>query len=224
MSTENTSTENTILWDLPTRIFHWSLVLLIPSAWASAEFGYYDIHQWLGYTLLILVATRVLWGFVGSRHSRFADFVRGPHAIVHYLREGKSATVGHNPLGALSVLAFLVLLLAQGTTGLFNADDVNFRGPLYYAVSSEWRDALGAAHDWLFNLLLALVGLHLLAIIYYQRRGQKLLQAMWRGQAPGREGKVAPVPTWRAIALVATLGGSFYLLLQQAPPPPAFRW
>ncbi len=208
------------VWDLPTRIFHWSLPFLLVLAWWSAEYQRFDIHEWTGFTIIVLVSARIVWGVIGSVHSRFSDFVAGPGTIVEYLRGAPSPTPGHNPLGGWSVLAMLTLLLLQATTGLFNSDDVLYNGPLYYAADGAVRDALGAAHEWLFNILLALVGLHVAVVAYHQWvRRDGIISAMVRGQAPGRNGLQAPVAWWIAPLVAALLGGLLWWGLEQAPQP-----
>ncbi|WP_290744130.1 cytochrome b/b6 domain-containing protein [Haliea sp.] len=209
------------LWDWPTRLFHWSLPVLLPLAWWTAEEGQMERHQWVGYTLLVLVVFRIGWGLIGSRHSRFTDFLRGPRTVLGYLRGRIPAGPGHNPLGGWSVVVLLTLLLAQAVSGLFNSDRILFDGPLYYAVDSSTRDFLGVVHEWAFNALLAMVAVHLLAVGWHQwRLGEKLLQAMWLGRARGREGEAPVVGWWRALLLLAAVSGLFWWILQQAPPPP----
>jgi cytochrome b len=208
------------LWDIPTRVFHWMLVAAVALAWWSAEQERYDIHEWTGYTLLVLVVSRIVWGFVGSVHSRFTDFVAGPGSILAYLRGQGSPTPGHNPLGGWSVLALLTLLLLQAVSGLFNSDDVLFSGPLYYAASGELRDAMGQVHDIAFNILLGLVALHVLVVLYHQLiRRDGMIRAMLVGSAPGRVGEAAPVAVWKALLLVALLALLLWLGLEQAPQP-----
>lgn len=219
------SSPNYPLWDLATRCFHWAIVCCIPLAWWSAETENYDLHQWLGYTVIVLVVSRIVWGFVGSPHSRFADFLVGPGKVLAYLRGQGASSAGHNPLGGWSVLALLALLLAQAVSGLFNTDDVLFSGPLYYAASTEFRDAMGVVHDVAFNLLLALVALHIAAVLVHQFRfGEKLLQAMFRGRAEGREGRAAPVSLWRALVILLLAGLALWWGLQQAPQPAPMVW
>ena len=99
------------LWDLPTRLCHWLIVCCLPLAWWSAETENYSLHQWTGYTVIVLVVSRLIWGLVGSRHSRFADFLVGPAKIVAYLQGRGADSVGHNPLGGWSVMLLLALLL-----------------------------------------------------------------------------------------------------------------
>jgi cytochrome b len=213
------------LWDIPTRLCHWLIVVCIPLSWWSAETENYELHEWLGYTVIILVVSRVAWGFVGSRHSRFGDFLVGPRAVLAYLRGRGASSAGHNPLGGWSVIALLSLLLLQGISGLFNSDDVFFTGPLYYGASVTVRDAMGLVHELAFDLLLGLVSLHILAVLYHQYvRREPLLQAMIRGSARGRGGVAAPAPAWHALLIVLLVGLAFWGLLQLAPPPPSLMW
>ena len=208
------------LWDIPTRIFHGLIICCLPIAWWSAEEQRFDVHQWTGYTVLVLVSSRVVWGFIGSRHSRFTDFVVGPARVRAYLRGQGSSSAGHNPLGGWSVLLLLSLLLAQAVSGLFNSDDVLFSGPLYYWADSNFRDAMGVVHDVAFNGLVALVCLHVVAVLYHQvKRKEKLLQAMLRGSAVGRVGTEAPAPWWRAVIIALLVGLSLWWGLAQAPQP-----
>ena len=213
------------LWDIPTRLCHWMMVLCLPLAWWSAEQGRYELHQWTGCTLIVLVLARITWGFIGSRHSRFSDFLVGPAKVLAYLRGQGSASVGHNPLGGWSVVALLALILLQAVSGLFNTDDVLFSGPLHYSAGTGFRDAMGVVHEVVFNGLLALVGLHILAVLYHQLRGgEKLLQAMIRGSATGRRGQAAPVAWWLAVVLVAVIGLALWWGLEQAPQPQPMQW
>ncbi len=212
-----------LLWDLPTRVFHWGLVCIIPLSWWSAEEDNYDLHQWLGYTVLVLVVFRILWGVVGSRHSRFADFLVGPTRVRAYLLGAEPSTPGHNPLGGWSVVVMLIFILLQATSGLFNADDVLYSGPLHYWASTGFRDAMGVVHNNAFNALMLLVLIHIIAVVRYQRRGEKLLQAMIRGKADGKEGQGAIAPLWLALVLVVLLALTLWWILAQAPQP-VFMW
>ena len=208
------------LWDIPTRVFHWLIVCCLPIAWWSAEEERFDVHQWTGYTVLVLVSSRIVWGFIGSRHSRFTDFVVGPARVRAYLRGQGSSSAGHNPLGGWSVLLLLSLLLAQAISGLFNSDDVLFSGPLYYWADSGFRDAMGVVHDVAFNGLLALVCLHVVAVLYHQLKlKEKLLQAMLRGSAIGRVGTEAAAPWWRAVIIALLVGLALWWGLARAPQP-----
>ncbi|MCP5371468.1 MAG: cytochrome b/b6 domain-containing protein [Hyphomicrobiales bacterium] len=161
------------VWDLPVRLFHWLLVVLVAvSIYTGLTGGLkgMDLHMVSGQAILCLVAFRVLWGFIGSRHARFVHFVRGPRAMLAYLRDsraGRAWTPGHNPLGALSVLAMLALLAVQGTTGLFANDDIFLEGPLAAKVSKGTSDYLTFIHHLAADALFILIGLHLAAILGY---------------------------------------------------------
>jgi cytochrome b len=163
----------TYIWDLPTRLVHWLLVALVFFSWGSAEYNQMDLHRYSGYALLGVVVFRVYWGFFGSNTARFTQFVKGPRAIADYLRgnDGRPTThksIGHNPLGALSVLALLALLLTQIGLGLFAVDvDGLESGPLSYLVSFDVGRACAEVHEVVFNLLLAMIVLHVVAIFFY---------------------------------------------------------
>ena len=213
----------TTLWDLPTRLIHWALVVALGVAWWSAEAERYDIHEWTGYSIIVLAVSRILWGFVGSRHSRFSDFLASPKAVLAYLRGQGSPTPGHNPLGGWSVLALLALLLAQGVSGLFNSDDILFSGPFYYAAPGEFRDAMGVIHEVAFNILLGFVALHILAVCYYQfLRRERVVNAMVAGWAAGKEGLEAPRPAWIALLIMLLVAGALWLGIEQAPQPRSY--
>lgn len=208
------------LWDLPTRLFHWSLLPLLATAWISAEQGWMDAHAWCGYTLLTLLLFRILWGFAGSTHARFGDFLRGPATVIAYLRGAVPERPGHNPAGGWSVMAMLSLLLLQGGTGLLNEDDIAFSGPLSHlaggmaGVIHEW-------HEWNFNLLLALVLLHIATVLLYLKRGRNLVRAMVWGGSGGANARTAP--TWLAVLFVGASALALWLLLRLLPaPPPVF--
>ena len=160
------------VWDLPTRLFHWTLVALIVLLYASGEYDLLDMrwHFWAGYATLALLVFRVLWGFAGSQTSRFAEFLRGPGAVIAYVRalgSGAAGGVGHNPLGGWSVIALLSCLLVQAVSGLFASDDIDNEGPLVARVSGYTVKWMTRVHHWNQSLLLALIGLHVGAILVY---------------------------------------------------------
>lgn len=174
------------VWDLPTRLFHWALVALFAVSWWSAEEQVDWLHLWSGYMLVCLLVFRLLWGFAGSSTARFASFVRGPEAILAYLRGGwRRPLVGHSPLGALSVLLLLLLLSAQVGLGLFVTDeDGETFGPLAHLVSVEASERLLELHEANFDVLLVLVGLHVAAVLFHQLvLGRKLIGPMISGRA-----------------------------------------
>ncbi len=160
------------VWDLPTRLFHWSLLACVLGLVITGKVGgaAIDWHARIGYAVLTLVLFRLVWGLVGGRWSRFASFIYSPRSVINYLR-GKphpDHLIGHNPLGAGSVFAMLAFLLAQVATGLVSDDEISFTGPLNKFVSS----AKGLAATWYHKnvgqwVLIALVLLHVAAILYY---------------------------------------------------------
>ena len=192
------------VWDLPTRLTHWLVVVLVALSWWTAETGRLEWHRWSGYTLLGLVIFRVYWGFVGSSTAKFTNFVRGPRAITSYLKGGWAATAGHNPLGALSVVALLVLLVAQISLGLFAVDiDGIESGPLSLYVSFEAGRVAAGWHCDVFNVLLGLIALHLIAVAWYVLfRKQALVAAMVHGERSYPEPQPVSVQTASAPRLV----------------------
>jgi cytochrome b len=157
------------VWDVPTRIVHWSLLGLFAFSWWSAETHQMDYHRYSGYALLGLLLFRLYWGVFGSSTARFAQFIKGPSAIAVYLRGNQTKTIGHNPLGAWSVVVLLGLLIAQVTLGLFTVDvDGLESGPLSNLVSFETGRACAKVHELVFNLLLAMIALHVAAILFYR--------------------------------------------------------
>jgi cytochrome b len=202
------------LWDGPTRIVHWALVVLIAFAWWSAEVGKMDWHRLAGYGVLALLAFRLIWGFAGSASARFSSFVRGLAATLAYARtlpsRSKADLPGHNPLGAWSVLAILAVLIAQVVTGLFAVDiDSIEAGPLSDRVSYDTGRLLAKWHHWSFSALEALVVLHVAAVAFYLAyKRANLVRAMITGRQDFAEDpKLAFAPLWRA-ALVALVAGA----------------
>ena len=199
------------VWDVPTRLFHWLLVALIAAAWWTAEEGLLTWHYRIGFSILILILFRLIWGLIGSSTARFAGFVRGPRAIAAYLRGERPHEVGHNPLGALSVLALIGLTAAVTGLGLFASDEDGIEpGPLAYRVSVEASDVAHELHEFGFNLLLVLVALHVAAIAYYALfKRDNLLTPMLSGSREMPEGTepMRPAPAWRAgLARVLAIG------------------
>jgi len=177
MSNAPQATRKIRLWDLPLRLFHWSLLLLVAGAILSAELaddvtGAMDWHPRFGYAILALLLFRLVWGFVGSTHARFSSFVRGPGAVIGYIRhmkDHKGPSIGHNPLGALSVLALLATLLLQAVSGLFlNDEDFALEGPLYKHVSGAVSHVFRELHEANAGLIITLIGLHIAAILFYR--------------------------------------------------------
>jgi len=224
-----------LLWDLPLRVFHWSLVAAVTTAVVTGELGgaWMPWHGRAGLAIVGLLVFRVVWGVVGSATSRFAQFAPTPARVLAYLR-GRWRGVGHNPLGALSVFALLALLSAQAATGLFGNDDIAFAGPLNHLVD----DGLGARatgwHRLLADGLFVLLALHLLAIAFHVVvRRHRLIRPMITGlqdvepgtplpgpaRGLGRFGLLAAV-SLAAVAVLA-LAGAGESPLASAPPQSA---
>jgi cytochrome b len=204
------------IWDLPTRIFHWALVALIGLSWWTAEEGLLDWHYRSGLAILGLIVFRIVWGVIGSSTARFANFVRGPRAILGHLRGRGGPVLGHNPIGALSVIALLAIVSAQVGLGLFASDeDGLMSGPLAGWIPEDLSEKITDLHHDLFDWLLILIGLHVAAIAYYLLvKRDNLIGPMvhGRGRPPaGSEGMVAAAP-WRFAVAFGIAVGAVWLI------------
>jgi cytochrome b len=191
------------VWDVPTRLFHWALVLLVLLSYLTGEFGGFNfvmpvtndlianmtVHMWSGFGILTLLLFRVVWGVMGSTTARFTDFVRGPMAILDYLKGVATRAVkfsaGHNPAGGAMVILILLLLLLQASTGLFSKEDDFFgiAGPLNGYVSEDTAKMLVARHKQIWGYIELLVIIHIAAnVIYWLVLKQNLILAMFTGE------------------------------------------
>lgn len=171
------------IWDLPTRLFHWLLVMAVIGSFVSVKLGGNAMiwHGRFGYIVLALIFFRLIWGFVGTHHARFAQFIKSPKAILAYLKNPEE-TPGHSPIGAISVIVLIALFLAQALAGLFASDDIAFDGPLVKYVASTWVELLTSFHRLNEWVLLTLAGVHLGAILYYKYAKKiNLISAMITG-------------------------------------------
>ena len=210
-------------WDLPVRIFHWLLVLLVIWQIVTVSIGgnAMQLHARGGYAILALVLFRVLWGFLGGAHARFRDFVRGPAAVMRYARSlwagPHEPPPGHNPLGGWSVLAMLASLLVQATSGLFANDDVMMEGPLAKHVSNRASDIATAIHDVNAAVLLTLIALHIAAVLFYLfAKKENLIAPMISGRKLG-ETSSAPalgVSVWLAAVLLGCSAAAVYFVIR----------
>jgi cytochrome b len=183
------------VWDLPLRLFHWLLVLSVLAAFVTGELGgnLIDWHGRIGLLIFGLLVFRIVWGFVGTAHARFANFLPTPARIKAYL-QGQWQGHGHNPLGALSVIALLSVMATLVGTGLFSSDDIAFHGPLFNLVDKSFSDTLSKLHNQAFTLLELLVGLHIAAIIFYVRvKKDNLVLAMLTGKKVVAKDHAAPL-------------------------------
>jgi cytochrome b len=175
------------IWDLPTRLFHWTLVVLLFTSWLSEREDWMRLHMWCGLTVLTLLLFRLIWGFVGSDTARFSHFVRSPFAAVRHLlgffRREPDVEVGHNAAGGWMILIMLAILLVQVGTGLCANDDVLTEGPLARFVGKERSDWLSHIHHLNFTLIEIVVAVHVLVIISYRLvKRQNLVLPMITGK------------------------------------------
>jgi cytochrome b len=208
------------VWDWPVRLGHLALILGVALMWWTGETGKMELHSWVGYVILVVVSSRIIWGFVGSRYARFTQFVRGPSTILAYLRGRLPESPGHNPLGALSVLVLLALLFVQGATGLFTTDDIMFDGPLV-GLAGDLSGTLGAIHETNWTLLQVFIALHVAAVLFYSLvKRQPIIRAMIVGKREESKGSdVPPVNTLWWVLLLALCAGLLTLILWFAPAP-----
>lgn len=217
------TTERVIrVWDIPVRLGHWLAVFTMIGVVITGYLGneWLTWHQRGGFLLISWVLFRIIWGFIGSRHARFADFVRGPRAIMAYLRASRAGRAvfiaGHNPLGALSVLALLAAVLAQAVSGLFTTDDILFTGPLYCKVEDDFASLMMRFHKTWIWVLFGLVALHLAAIAGYRLlKGEDLVLPMLTGRKPAPaslpDDTGAYAGNLRALALAAVVLAAVFL-------------
>ena len=218
------------IWDVPVRVFHWLLALAFAGAYVTHELGieYFKYHLWCGYTVLVLVTFRVIWGFIGTRHALFASFVRGPVTTARYavdlLRRRAPRFASHNPLGAWMVIVLLAGLFVQAFTGLFGTDDIVNFGPLYGYVSYERSLELTSLHRQLFYWLLGGVALHVFAVLAHWALGkERLVHAMFTGRKWLKDyaHEIQSSRVWLAALTVFILIVVLAFIVQHAPIPAA---
>jgi cytochrome b len=232
------------VWDLPVRIFHWAIVLLLVFQLVTGKMGGSMMawHAYSGYAVLVLVIFRILWGFAGSTHARFASFLAGPRATLRFASRlfSREAVpqVGHNPLGGWMVIALVLSLALQATSGLFANDGAGAEGPLASLVSPEVSSRLSEFHRWNLKFLLVLSGLHIAAVAFHWIvKKENLIGAMFTGikqvpeaavrerrealrgtplrRAASRENGAAYFASlWRALALLAAAAVLVYFVVR----------
>lgn len=192
-------TTRILVWDLPTRWFHWLLALSFAGAWLTADSERYrDIHVMLGYSMLGLIGFRLLWGVVGTRYARFSEFVRSPAAAFRYLKSVASDQpehyVGHNPAGAFAIVALLGLGVAAGLSGWLT----------YQELGGEW---LEEAHELLANLMLTVVGIHVAGVVLGSLlHRENLVRAMFNGHKQGSPAEaIRGARAWVAVLMLAAM-------------------
>lgn len=200
-----------IVWDLPTRLFHWLIVVLVAAAYVTERLNWMDLHAWIGEAVLALVLFRVLWGWFGSETARFRSFLVPPAAAVrhlrHVFRREPDLQIGHNPAGGWMVMLLLALLLGETLSGLYVNNDVADQGPLTASVPAWIANAITALHTILWDVLVAAVAMHVVAIgLYAAAKGHNLLRPMLTGRkfmpASVREPRLASI----GLALLLLVG------------------
>ena len=176
-----------LIWDLPLRLWHWALVICLAGSWITAEAGFEwtQTHFYFGYTALALVLFRLLWGVLGTLHSRYSSFLVSPKRVFQYLRNTApaKASVGHNPFGGWASVVLVMLVGLQAGSGLFISDDIFYSGPYNSVVSSGTADILAGWHHRIFTLIQIAAVLHLSAVCWYTwGRKERLIQAMFHGK------------------------------------------
>lgn len=219
-----------LLWDLPLRLFHWALLAAVTTAIVTGKLGgeWMPLHGKAGIAIVGLLGFRLAWGLLGSSTARFLHFLPSPGALLSYLR-GRWRGIGHNPLGALSVVALLGLIGTQAVTGLFGNDDIAFTGPLVGLVDESLSQSLTGWHHRLVNVLFVLLGLHVAAILFHVfAKKDNIVKPM----VTGHKDVPADLPAPRAarrwallLAVVTGLGATYAAsgewIKPDAPPPAA---
>jgi cytochrome b len=220
------------VWDVPVRLFHWLLVTSILMLFITGKVGgnYMEWHKKIGFFVIGLIAFRIVWGFVGSYHARFKNFVRGPAAVIAYakslFKKDSPHYLGHNPMGALSVLALIAAVGFQTFTGLFSNDDIMLEGPYASMVSKAFSDQMTSLHHLNSNVILVLIGLHLSAIVFYAVfKKEQLIEAMLTGKKEvdtSIGGHLEPEmpekarPAWLSWSIIVVVGGVVYAVVTKA--------
>lgn len=181
--------KNVKVWDLATRIFHWSLVLLILAAWLTIENRMIDIHEIIGHTLLALIIFRIIWGIIGSTTARFSHFITSPIKSLAYLKASLNMkspySTGHNPAGGWMVIGMLLLIGFQVISGMYANDDLGFSGALSDSISKSMSDTMTQIHALSFNIIVTFIWIHLVAVFFYVLvKNENLIRAMFNGKKP----------------------------------------
>lgn len=224
----NSHDDKVLVWDWPVRVMHWGLVVAVFGAWLTRELegDWFAWHVRCGYAVIVIACVRLVWGFVGTRHARFSNFVRGPKTVLHDLRalvqRDAEGNVGHTPAGAWMIVALLAMLLAQGLTGLFSNDQVYQTGPLFGYVTGETSDRLTTLHKQIFDVLWIAILIHVLAAFFYLLvKRRNLIVPMFSGKKSRSDVPVGEeIETSRgvvAIVIAAVVITALIVLVQTAP-------
>lgn len=222
------------VWDLPTRLFHWALVFCVAGSFVTIKLGGFVGMEWharFGQITFGLILFRLIWGVVGPHYARFSQFVRGPSTIWAYLQGQHLHVAGHNPMGALSVIAMLLVFGFQATSGLFASEDVFFTSGSLAYLSSAWSSRLTSLHKLNEWPMIVLVGLHLVAIVWYRLvKKRRLVKAMITGNLSlpniaarqARQAPQSPSSLMGALLLVAAITALTWWMSTLAPGATSF--
>jgi cytochrome b len=212
------------VWDAPVRLFHWAIVVLICTSWATAHWNRMEWHKWSGYTILTLLLFRIVWGFVGSDTARFGKFLKSPIAglvhLSHMFKREPDREIGHNAAGGWMVLVLLALLLVQAVTGLASNDDVLTEGPYATWIGKDRSDWISHIHDINFTIIEVFVALHILAVLAYAvLKRQDLVRPMITGKKrlPGNMRAPRMRSPLLALLLLVVAAGVVVAAVQFAP-------
>lgn len=216
-----------LVWDIPVRLFHWLLVLCLLGQWVTAEVleDAMDLHFYIGYFTLGLIIFRLIWGFVGTKYARFTSFIAGPKMMLAYLRsiifKQPTLSIGHNPVGGLLLPAVIILVGLQAISGLFTSDDIVYSGPYAASANADLQQWMQWLHHNIFNVLLAIIAIHLIAIFWYLIfLKHNLIKPMLDGKkAVSLKDGITHSQLLKAILIVCLVAVFVYWLVEINPPP-----
>lgn len=215
-----------LIWDIPTRLFHWLLVASLIAQYVTVEWmdNAVQWHFYIGYFTLGLIAFRLIWGVIGPKYARFSHFVTGPVPVVNYVKtllsKAPALTAGHNPLGGWFVVIMLVLVAIQGISGLFMTDDVFLDGPYRQMADSDMLEVMNWLHHVAFDTLIYAIALHVGAIIFYTfYKKRPLVPAMIHGKQYTSDSSIKGSRVLLAIIVALCVSGVLYYAIEIYPPP-----
>lgn len=216
-----------LIWDLPTRLFHWLLVASLMAQYVTAAWldNAVQWHFYIGYFTLGLIAFRIIWGVIGPKYARFSQFVTGPSSVVNYIKtlflKKAAPTAGHNPLGGWFVVIMLVLVAVQGISGLFMTDDVFLDGPYRQMADSDTIEVMNWLHHVAFDTLIYVIALHIGAITFYTfYKKQALVPAMLHGKKRTNDYSIKSSRMLLAVIISLCVAGALYYAIEIYPPVP----
>jgi cytochrome b len=216
-----------LVWDIPVRLFHWLLVLCLFGQWLTAEVleDAMDIHFYIGYFTLGLIIFRLIWGFFGTKYARFNSFIASPKTVLSYLKnmptKQHTFSIGHNSLGGLILPAVIILVGLQAISGLFTTDDIVYTGPYYASADSNLQQYMQWLHHNIFDLLLVIIGIHLIAIGWYLifLKHNLILPMLDGKKMVAEKDSIKHSQLLKAILIMCVVAIFVYWLVEINPPP-----